>query len=162
MHNPFWRIAVYLYVTSGMLCLLSAVPVFMSFVLRHYPYIHNIMGKIYVIVVLGVVVPTGLYLSFYSDATIYLGISAEICFLLLGTALFYTTWKAYVLIKKREVIAHCHWMIRSYPLALVTPTFKTMVVINSDLFHIERTRNVLFSLWASLILNFLIVEMVIK
>lgn len=162
LHNSVWRIAVYLHVTGGMLCLLSAIPTFIPFVLRHYPYLHNIMGRIYVIVVLGVVVPTGLYMSFFSDATKYLGAWAEIRFLLLGVALFYTTWKAYVLIKKREIIAHCHWMIRSYALALVTLTFRTMAVINSWLFHFESSRNVFFSLWASLILNILVAEVVIK
>mgnify|MGYP001573618936 CR=1 FL=1 len=162
LDNPLWKFAVYLHVTGGMLCLLSAIPTFIPFVLRHYPYFHTIMGKIYVIVVLGAVVPSGLYLSFYSDATVYLGIWAEIRFLLLGTALFYTTWKAYVLITKGEVHAHCDWMIRSYALALVTLTFRTLVTINSNLFHIESSRNVLFSLWISLALNILLAEAVIK
>ena len=160
--NPIWWIAVYLHVTGGLFCLLTGIPLFMPFVLRRYPSLHNLMGKTYVIAVLCAMVPAGIYLSFFSDATVCLGFWAETRFLLLGTALFYSTWKAYVLILRGERKAHCQWMIRSYALALVTLTFRSMVVINSGLLHIERTRTILFSLWASLLLNVLIAEVVIK
>jgi uncharacterized membrane protein len=80
---------------------------------------HRTLGKIYIIVVLlsGI---SGLYIAYYADG----GIIAQLGFTGLALSWLYTTTKAYLTIRKKEINNHQKWMIRSYALTFAAVTLR--------------------------------------
>jgi uncharacterized membrane protein len=81
--------------------------------------LHRNLGKVYVVAALiGNV--SGLYMSVYSHG----GLVTHVSFGLLALLTFSTTLMAYVEIRRRRVIAHREWMIRSYALLFAAVTLR--------------------------------------
>ena len=78
--------------------------------LRHRP-IHRTLGKVYVVssIVVGL---AGLYMSIYSFG----GLITHLGFGALAILLLWTTLRAYLAARKRDIATHRRWMLRSYAL----------------------------------------------
>ena len=85
---------------------------------RHRPT-HRALGTVYVISAL-VVGLAGLYMSFYSFG----GVVTHIGFAALALLLLWTTVRAYVAARAREIAVHRRWMLRSYALIFAAVTLR--------------------------------------
>ena len=68
--EPLWRVCFYNHVAAGVVCLVSALLSFSTTILKRWPKVHRISGRVYVFSVCLLLVPTGLYMSFFAKGGI--------------------------------------------------------------------------------------------
>ena len=139
-----------------MFCITTALTQFSSYILRKRRPIHVWAGRTYVFVVLLLGAPTGFYMAFFAKG----GYWEKACFLFMAIFWFLSTYKGLDYILKKNVLAHSHWMIRSYSMALTAVTFRIyhIVFFYAGLDHMN---NYAISLWISVIGNMLMAEYII-
>lgn len=149
-----WRIAFYVHVSGGLLCILSALPQFSKTLLRRAPRVHKALGWTYVVSVLGLTAPAGLYMAIFAKG----GMPGRIGFILLGVALVYTTWRGLQYVLARDFRGHVDWMIRSYAMAASALTFRVFYVL---LFLAGVEGEYVIAIWLSLVVNLLAAELIV-
>lgn len=154
MRDPIWRVSFYLHLASGIVVLLAPLLQFSGFVLDRAPAIHRRLGRVYVWTVLWLVVPTGLYLSFYAKGG-WWGVTG---FALTGVLMFYATWLGNRAIKTGNRFAHVSWMVRSFMLAMTAITFRILHIL---LYLAGFQEIYVQALWFSLLINLLLGEWVV-
>ena len=88
---------------------------------RRWIVLHRIMGKVYVLTIL-----CSSVLGFGLASANRMGYVARAGFMTLAVFWFFTTWRAYVTIRRVDIGAHRRWMLRSYALTLATVTVRFM------------------------------------
>jgi len=126
------------------------------YILKKSKAIHRWSGRLYVFVVLFLGAPTGLYLSFFAKGSIW----ERLLFMFMATTWFITTLYGLSTIRKKNVLAHTIWMMRSYSMAMTAVTFRIyhIVFYLMDWDHLE---NYELSLWISVFGNMLFAEWLI-
>ncbi len=154
--NGLYNASFYIHITAGALCIGTALVQFSRYLLKKSKAIHRVSGKIYVFVVLFLGAPTGLYMSFFAKGSIW----ERTLFLFMASWWFITTLYGFNTIRKKNVLAHKLWMIRSYSMAMTAVTFRVyhIVFFLMGWGHLE---NYELSLWISVIGNMLFAEWVI-
>ncbi|MGZ8552426.1 MAG: DUF2306 domain-containing protein [Chitinophagaceae bacterium] len=154
--NSVYNNAFYIHILAGAICILTALIQFSRYVLKKSKPIHRWSGKVYVFVVLFLAAPTGLYMSFFAKGSIW----ERSLFLFMAVSWFITTLYGLITIKKKNILAHKIWMIRSYALAMTAITFRIYHIIFYllDWGHLE---NYELSLWISVVGNILFAEWII-
>jgi hypothetical protein len=151
--KPVYKISFYIHIFAGMFCITAALTQFSSYILKKRKAIHIWMGKIYVLVVLLLGAPTGLYMSFFAKGSFW----ERILFMFMAMYWFYSTSKGLQTIKAKNVLAHKNWMIRSYSMALTAVTFRIYHILFYYL-GIDHLHNYEISLWISVLGNMLLAE----
>jgi hypothetical protein len=136
-----------------MFCITAALTQFSSYILKKRKAIHIWMGKIYVVVVLVLGAPTGLYMSFFAKGSFW----ERILFMFMAMYWFYTTTRGLQAIKVKNVLSHKNWMIRSYSMAMTAVTFR-LYHIFFYYFGMDHLHNYEISLWISVLGNMLVAE----
>jgi hypothetical protein len=154
--KPFYSISFYIHIFAGMFCIGTALLQFSSYILKKRKAIHIWGGRIYVIVVLLLGAPTGMYMSFFAKG----GIAEKLLFMFMAVSWFVFTLLGFTAILQKQVLSHKNWMIRSYAMAMTAVTFRIYYII-LYLFDVEVTQNYEVSLWISVIGNMLIAEYII-
>ena len=115
----FWQISFNTHIIFGGLALLIGWVQFMPKFRNRNLKLHRLVGMLYIlaIVLSGL---AGLYLAFYAEG----GLVAKLGFGGLAIGWLYTTGRAFVSIKKRNIEAHKRWMIRSYALTFAAVTLR--------------------------------------
>jgi hypothetical protein len=152
-----WRWSFYLHIAAGSFCIITALLQFSSWILKKRSPIHVISGKIYVLVVLLIGAPTGLYMTFFAKG----GIGERVCFMLMAIFWFYSTYKGFVAAAiEKDFVSHKNWMIRSYAMALTAVSFRIyhIVFLFAGLGHFD---NYAISLWISVLGNAVLAELII-
>ena len=154
--KPIYKISFYTHIFAGMFCIGTALIQFSSYILKKRKLIHVISGRIYVLVVLILGAPTGLYMSFYAKGSFW----ERTLFMFMAIYWFYTTAKGFSTVLKRNILAHKIWMIRSYSMAMTAVTFRIyhLVFFYFGWGHLE---NYEISLWISVLGNMLVAEYLI-
>jgi len=154
--RSIYKYSFYIHIFAGMLCISTALIQFSSFIIKKRKKIHIWSGRIYVMVVLLLGAPTGLYMSFFAKGSYW----ERILFAFMAIYWFYTTMKGFTTILKKNVLAHKIWMMRSYCMAMTAVTFRGYYILfyyfGMDLLH-----NYEVSLWISVLGNMLIAELLI-
>lgn len=151
--NPLWRIAFYLHISFGMICLFAPILQFSKWILNKHPALHRRLGGIYVHTTLWLVAPTGMYLAIYAKG----GRWGAILFSILGVLHFYFTLMGWLRMRgpQPDVRSHAAWMIRSYLMAQSAVSFRVfhllLMVVGVANFYIH-------ALWMSLVFNLLLAE----
>ena len=152
--SPLWRVAFYLHVSGGLVCLVVALPQFSTTLLRRAPRVHRFLGWSYVLSVLVFTVPAGLYLALFAKG----GVPGRVGFILLGIALLYTTWRGLERVRARDFRGHVPWMIRSYAMAASALTFRIFYLLLSVA---GEGSAYVISIWLSLLVNLGVAELLI-
>jgi hypothetical protein len=154
--GSLYNASFYIHIFAGAVCIISALIQFSRYILKKSKAIHRWSGKAYVFVVLFLGAPTGLYLAFFAKGTIW----ERSLFLFMAVAWFITTLYGFNTIRKKNIIAHKIWMMRSYAMAMTAVTFRVyhLLFYLLDWDHLE---NYEISLWISVIGNMLFAEWVI-
>ncbi|HEX8332118.1 MAG TPA: DUF2306 domain-containing protein [Segetibacter sp.] len=154
--KPIYNFSFYIHIFAGMFCIGTALLQFSSYILKKRKAIHVWGGRIYVIVVLLLGAPTGMYMSFFAKG----GIAEKSLFMFMAVSWFLFTLFGFTSILQKQVLAHKVWMIRSYAMAMTAVTFRIYYII-LYLFDVEVTQNYEVSLWISVIGNMLFAEYII-
>jgi len=155
VHQPVWRVGFYLHVAGGVVCLLAALPLFSRTLLRRVPRLHRGLGYTYVISVLGLVVPAGLYMSLFAKG----GFWGRLGFLAIGFTLLYTTWRGFERVRARDFKRHQAWMIRSYAMVASAISFRVFYL---GLYALEIPNEYVLGIWMSLLVNAALAELCIR
>lgn len=150
---PFYRFCFYTHIAAGAFCILSALFQFSTSIIKKRTAIHVWSGRIYVLVVLLIGAPTGMFMSFFAKGSIW----EQILFMFMAITWFYATAKGLQTILQKNVLAHKHWMMRSYAMAMTAVTFRVyhLFFYYMGWSHLE---NYEISLWISVIGNILFAE----
>lgn len=154
--KPVYWFSFYIHIFAGMFCIATALLQFSSMILRKRKNIHIWSGRIYVMVVLLLGAPSGLYMSFFAKG----GLAERGLFMFMALSWFLFTMKGFSTILQRNVLAHKIWMIRSYAMALTAVTFRVYYII-LYMYDVPLTRNYEVSLWMSVVGNLMIAEFLI-
>jgi len=119
---------------------------------------HRYSGRIYVIFTLFFSSLSGIYMGVFANG----GLVGKFSFIILGVLWFYTTYRAYQEIRKRNVIKHKHWMWRSYALCFSAVTLRLWKVILVYLFHPNPMDVYQIIAWLGWVPNLILVEYLIK
>lgn len=117
--------------------------------------LHKTMGKIYVVGILFFSAPGGFIMSLFINRGPWVLSS----FLLQCSMWFVCTYLAYHYIRKGDVQAHRHWMLRSYALTLAAITLRVYVFLSSWSFDLSQPAAYATIAWLSWIPNLLICEL---
>jgi len=157
LEKNVWRVCFYCHIFAGALCITSSLIQFSSWILKKRKKIHIISGKIYVFVVLLIGAPSGLYMTYFAKG----GYAERAAFLAMAVFWFFTTYKGFVTAARdKNFVAHKHWMIRSYAMALTAVTFRIYHILFDEA-GMSTFQNYSVSLWISIIGNWMIAEFII-
>jgi hypothetical protein len=151
--KPVYKASFYVHIFAGMFCIVAALTQFSTNILKKRKAIHIWMGKIYVVVVLVLGAPTGLYMSFFAKGSFW----ERMLFMFMAMYWFYSTAKSMQAIKQKNILAHKNWMIRSYSMALTAVSFRIYHIL-FYYFGVNHLYNYEISLWISVLGNMLLAE----
>lgn len=157
LEKPVWKVCFYCHIAAGAFCISTALVQFSSWILKKRKKIHVVSGKIYVFVVLLIGAPTGLYMTYFAKG----GFAERGAFLAMAVFWFFTTYKGFVTAARdKNFVAHKHWMMRSYAMALTAVTFRVYHILFDEV-GMTSFGNYSLSLWISIIGNWLVAEFII-
>lgn len=161
IHNQPWRLAFYIHVFSAVITLMAGFTQFSSFIQKEYRSLHRWMGRMYVFLILFVNFPTGMLMAIYANG----GWTTQLAFIILDILWLWFTLKAYLEIRKGNVLRHKEYIMRSYALTFSAITLRAwrsiisaMIVIDPDLLYkidawLGFVPNLLFAEWLIRIRN---------
>jgi hypothetical protein len=151
--NPLWKYSFYIHIAAGAFCITTALTQFSSYILRKRKAIHVYAGRVYVFVVLVLGAPTGFYMAFFAKG----GYWEKACFLFMAVFWFIATYQGLETIRRKNVLAHSIWMIRSYSMALTAVTFRIYHLLFFYAGY-DHYSNYAVSLWISVLGNIVVAE----
>ena len=140
-----WRACFYAHVFGGLVCLATGPFLVWGALLRRATWLHRVLGRAYVMAVLGCGGPAGMYLALRARG----GAAGVLGFLVLGVLWIATTARGVQLVLRGEIAAHRRWMLRSYAVALSAVFFRVLFVA-LPLAGVGGDASYVVSLWASL------------
>ncbi|SDQ50191.1 DUF2306 domain-containing protein [Flagellimonas zhangzhouensis] len=127
--NQIWNLAFYGHISLGGLALLMGWSQFSKKLRAKRLNLHRNLGKIYVVSVL-ISGLCGVYLGFFATG----GIIPSIGFISLGVIWLFTTLRAYVAVKKKDLSLHQGMMVYSYAACFAAVTLRIWLPLLSILF----------------------------
>ena len=158
IHLDHYRLAFYTHIFSSILVLFSGSILFSSYILKSFPRLHRNFGKLYVGILLFLCAPSGMVMAFYANG----GIWVKVSFIILTPLWWYFTFKGYTTIRKRKIIAHKRWMIRSYALTLSAISLRAYQFILGHFTLIDVELQYLVISWVSWVGNLILAELIIQ
>ena len=155
--HPEYLSFFYIHVYSSILVLLTG---FLAIIRVKFNKIkiHQYAGKAYVFVILFLAAPTGIYMGLFANG----GFFSKISFVILGIFWWFSTFKAYQLIRQKNYKAHQQWMWRSFVLTLSAITLRLWKWIIVCFFHPSPMDVYEIVAWLGWIPNILLIELLIR
>jgi hypothetical protein len=141
---------------SGIILVIGLFLVFPSS--RRFPRTHRFLGYVYVMGILFFAAPGALGMSLF----IQRGPWVLASFLLQGILWFYFTALAFDRVRRKDIVAHRHWMWRSYALTFAAVTLRLYVFITSSGADLSSPKAYATIAWLSWIPNLLVAELLIR
>ena len=151
---PGYLSLFYIHVYSSVFVLLAGFTQFNRRILKNYPKIHKRIGQIYVYTVVFLAAPSGIYIGYYANG----GFWSKISFMLLGTLWYTFTVIGIISVKKRFLLRHKNFMLRSFALAFSAITLRLWKVILVFAFHPNPMEVYKIIAWLGWIPNILVIE----
>ncbi len=156
LKNIFWQTGFYTHVFSGGIALMIGWLQFSKKSIINNIKWHRSIGKLYVLTAL-ICGLTGIYVGYYSNG----GLMADLGFMSIGVIYFYTTLKAFLFIKSKQIIQHQRMMIFSYACCLAAVTLRLyMPFLTYYLGDYYQAYTI--AAWLSWVPNLLIAQIIIK
>lgn len=155
--RPEYLPVFYTHVYTSIFVLLSG---FFAVLRRDFgtKHFHKTAGKIYVFLLLIFAAPSGIYMGVFANG----GITSKISFVILGLLWWFSTFKAYRLIRENKFKLHRQWMWRSFALALSAVTLRLWKVIIVYFFQPNPLDVYQMVAWLGWIPNVLLIEFLIS
>ena len=153
---PVWWLPLLVaHVLAGMAVLISGPMLFLPLSTR-FGRLHGWLGPVYALAAVGILLPTGLVLSF----TAHGGWIGRLGFFLTGLWMMFYTVQGLRTLQQKRFPAHRAWMLRSYAMACSALTFRALYV-GAYLLGMPYPLNYPLSTWLSTLLNLLIAEVLL-
>jgi len=158
-HIRHWRISFYVHVFTSVIVLLTGLFQFSVYILKKFPGLHRMSGKIYALVILAFSGPSGLIMGFYANG----GLPARISFIILASLWLFFTFLGWRYALQRNWKRHTDMMVRSYALTLsaISLRFYAFLIGYFNL-PIHPVQAYILISWLSWTLNLLIAEAIIR
>jgi hypothetical protein len=152
------KIAFYTHVFTAVFALLAGFTQFSTQVLKKYPNIHRLMGRLYAYDILIINFPAAMLMAVYANGLL----PGKTAFVILDCLWFWFTLRAVQEIKKRNIVAHKQFMLRSYALTFSAVTLRSWKIIISSVVHIDPLHLYMIDAWMGFVPNLLFVEWLIR
>lgn len=129
LSSIIWRIAFYGHIGFGGIALLSGWPQFIKKLRAKHLGLHRNLGRIYILsaMVSGL---CGVYLGFFATG----GIVSSLGFISLGVIWLFTTLRAYIAVKNKDLSLHQGLMIYSYAACFAAVTLRIWLPLLTIIF----------------------------
>lgn len=156
VERPEYLYFFYTHVYTNIFVLLSGFLAILrkDFGLKNF---HKNAGKIYIVLILFLAAPSGMYMGIFANGGIY----SKISFVILGCLWWFSTYKAYQLAKQKQFKEHKQWMWRSFALTVSAITLRMWKVIIVYLFHPNPMDVYQIIAWMGWIPNIILIEYLI-
>lgn len=155
---PLYLQLFYVHVYSSIFVLIAGFTQFNTFLLKNFRQLHRWLGYLYVVVVLFLSAPSGLFIGLFANG----GITAKIAFVTLAVLWFSFTLKAMLSAKHKKFKLHQDFMLRSFALAFSAVTLRLWKVILVYLFQPAPMDVYQVIAWLGWVPNLLLAEWLIK
>lgn len=156
LDSAIYLVGFYTHIFLGGIALLSGFSQFFKKLRVKYLRLHRNLGRIYILAVL----LSGLAafgISFFATG----GIISALGFGFLAISWLYTTYRAYVSIKQRQIQEHQLWMIRSYALCFAAVTLRIYLPMFIGVFKMDFLPAYKIIAWLCWVPNIIIAEFLI-
>ena len=147
--------AFYGHISVGFIVLATGLLQFSRRMRCRFKRAHRLAGKIYVVLVLVVMAPSGLVMGIYANG----GFATQLCFVLLAGVWWYYTARAYQAIRRGNVTTHVAFTYRSYALTLSAITLRLYSFLAVYYWGLQGPEVYRVLVWLSWIPNGLLVEL---
>jgi hypothetical protein len=151
---PYYLRIFYIHVYSAIFVLFAGFTQFNNFILKNYSSVHRNIGKLYVIIILFLSAPSGLFIGLFANG----GFFSKVSFVSLSILWFYCTVKGFLYIKNKNILLHKAFMMRSFALTFSAITLRFWKVILVYLFQPSPMDLYQIIAWLGWIPNLLIIE----
>jgi uncharacterized membrane protein len=117
--NTFWNIGFYTHIILGGLALLIGWIQFIPKLRSKRLKLHKLIGKIYLFAVFFSSIAS-IYIGFYATG----GFISSMGFICLGVIWFYTTFKAYISVRNKNIEQHKKFMVYNYAVCFSAVTLR--------------------------------------
>jgi len=152
--NTSWRVAFYVHVFSATIALAAGFTQFSGYIVKQYRAVHRWIGRTYVVVILVLNFPAAMIMAIYANGLW----PSRIAFIILDCLWFYFTYRAYAAARKRDIITHKRFMIRSYALTFSAITLRTWKIVLLNTFHPDPLTVYMIQAWIGFVPNLLFAE----
>lgn len=157
IHLLHYRLAFFVHVFSAIFVLFAGFTQFSKNIRKKRFWIHKYSGWLYVFVTIFLAAPSGFIIGIYANG----GFWSQIAFCLLAVLWFGFTIISMLKLKQKNIIAHQHWMLRSFALAISAITLRAWKYILVAIFHPPPMDVYRIVAWLGWALNLVIVEIYI-
>lgn len=156
LESNLWYGAFYQHILFGGVALLIGWTQFSARIRNKYLATHRTLGKVYIIVCL-LSGSAALFLAYHATG----GLIASLGFGMLGALWLFTTTKAYLFIRNRQINEHQAWMIRSYALTWAAVMLRIYLPFSqlAQMDFVEAYRVIAWLCWVP---NLLVAEWIIS
>lgn len=157
LNLPVWLNVMHVHVAFACLAMASGLLNFSSFIFEKSRKLHRINGYVYIVSVLIVVLTSG-YLAPYSTG----GKTSSMGFNMLNIIWPIITITALVQIRKKQMIRHRNWMIRSYAFCFTNMLIHLVTFLFEQVFGYGYADSYTIGIYITLGLLLLIPEVIIR
>src|SRR4051812_39767415 len=154
IYIPLWKAAFYTHVFSSIFALLAAFTQFSDYILKNHRSLHRFVGRVYAWDILLINFPAGMIMAIYANGHL----PSKIAFVILDCLWFWFTYKGVMAARKKKIIEHRQYMIRSYALTFSAITLRTWKVILFNTFHFDPLTLYMIDAWMGFVPNLLFAE----
>ncbi|MBD8497228.1 DUF2306 domain-containing protein [Paenibacillus arenosi] len=154
---PLWLNVMYVHVVFACMTLVSGLLNFSTKLLQRYRKFHRFNGYIYVVSVFMVALTSG-YMAPYSTG----GKASSIAFNMLNIIWPFMTGMAIISIRKKKLIQHRKWMIRSFAYCFTNTSIHLITFVIHKGFGFTYVNSYTISIYCSLIILPILAEIVIR
>lgn len=158
LQKSVFQWSFYIHIISSWFVMVAGILQFIPYILKNYPTIHRIFGKVYVILVLFFAAPSGLGLALYANG----GLSTKVGFSCQCIVWWFITFIAWQEIRRKNWLLHTQAMLRSYAVTLAAMSLRIGSYVMIYHFGTKPIETYLTVTWLSWVGNLLIVEILIK
>ena len=157
LNKPYFQTAFYIHITSSIAVIGTGIFQFFPKILRGYPKVHMLIGKIYIGSILLFAAPSGLVIASFANG----GLSSKVGFSLQCCVWFAVTYAAWHAIMQQKWEKHIEMMLRSYAVTLAAMSLRTESYALYYFFQTKPIETYLTVTWLSWVGNLCIVEILI-
>jgi uncharacterized membrane protein len=154
---PFYLAAFYIHVFTAIFALPAGLTQFSKPILKQYPGLHRLNGKIYVTAIILLGAPSGFFIGLFANG----GLASRISFCILAILWIYFTSQAYIKARQKKFTQHKAFMYRSFALTLSAITLRAWKYVLVGLFHPKPMDVYQIIAWLGWVPNLLIAEYLI-
>ncbi|MFB0497365.1 putative membrane protein [Mucilaginibacter sp. OAE612] len=156
LNSETWKLSFYTHIVLGGVALLIGWIQFNKKLRLHKPYVHQFIGKIYVVSVL-LSSFSGFYIALFADQ----GLWASLGFSCLAVIWFYTTLMAYLAVRNKQFLRHQNMMIYSYAACFAAVTLRIWLPVLIIIIGDYGTCYIIVA-WLSWIPNLFVAYLIVK